>query len=278
MTLSTRSKLKIARLLYMLTRMVFGGKKRIIQRGGLKFEIDISEGIDLSLLWFGNFQRHVSENKFVIIPEDAVIFDVGANAGVMSLNFAKNAPKGKVYAFEPTNYALKKLRRNLELNPGHSSVVEPINAFLSSTEKKREEIRAYSSWKVDKSIGHMQHQVHGGTAMSTVGVPTITLDEFIQRNKIDRIDFIKIDTDGHEYDVLMGAEKSIRQFQPQIIFELGLYVMEERNIQFSNYLEYFSNLGYSLSNAANNRHIDENNYLKMIPKNGTIDVLALPKG
>lgn len=272
----TRIKLVVARVLYFLVKPFYGTKKRIIKRGGLYFEADITEGLDLSLFLFGNFQKHVSDNKYIHLNEDAVIFDVGANVGIMSLNFAQKAQKGKVYAFEPTHYALEKLKRNLALNPETASIIHPVNTFVSSNDPKPDEIKAFSSWKIDKGVGSGQHQVHGGTAMSTEGVPTITLDEFVNDQKISRIDFIKIDTDGHEFDVLSGANDTIKKFNPQIIFELGQYVMEERGISFMDYDKFFTQLNYTLSDASNNRLISKDNHKKMIPQQGTIDVLAIP--
>lgn len=272
----TRIKLFIARMLYFLVKPFYGTNKRIIKRGGLNFEVDISEGLDLSLFLFGNFQKHVSDNKYISIHEKSVVFDVGANVGIMSLNFAKKAVNGKTYAFEPTHYALQKLKRNLELNPDIALSIEVINTFVSSEEKKTANIKAFSSWKIDKKIGEGQHPVHGGTAMSTEGVPTITIDEFVENRQIDKLDFIKIDTDGHEFDVLSGAKKSIASLKPQIIFELGQYVMKNRGISFMDYESFFKKLNYALSDAANNKSITSVNYDNMIPRKGTIDVLALP--
>ena len=46
----------------------------------------------------------------------------------------------------------------------------------------------------------------------------ITLDKFLEKNKkIKKIDFIKIDTEGHELEVLKGAEKTIKKFKPNFI-------------------------------------------------------------
>jgi len=272
----TRIKIFIARILFYLVKPFFGTDKRVIRRGGLFFEVDISEGLDLSLFLFGNFQKHVSDNKFIHLPQDAVIFDVGANVGIMSISFAQKAIHGKIYAFEPTHYALEKLKRNIELNEKIASSIHIVNTFVSSEEKKTSNIKAFSSWKIDKKIGIAQHPVHGGTAMPTEGVPTITIDEFVHEHKIDRIDFIKIDTDGHEFEVLSGARKSIEHLKPQIIFELGQYVMIERGISFMDYKGFFDDLDYKLSDASNNKLITKNNYKRMIPKQGTIDVLAIP--
>ncbi len=273
----TRLKLFVARILFHLVKPIYGIKKRIIKRNGINFEIDITEGLDLSLFLFGNFQKHVSENIYINLPNDAIVFDVGANVGIMSLHFSKKTPQGKVYAFEPTHFAIQKLNRNLDLNQGISQNIQTIQTFVSSEEKKQSDIKAFSSWKIDKEVGENQHPVHGGKAMSTDGVPTITIDEFVKTEGIARLDFIKIDTDGHEFDVLMGAQKTIEKYKPQIIFELGQYVMTERGINFKDYDNFFIELDYKLSNAANNKKITIANFNNIVPAKGTIDVLALPQ-
>lgn len=273
----TRLKLIIARILFIIIKPIYGTRKRVIHRNGISFEIDITEGLDLSLFLFGNFQKHVSENKYLTLAKDAVIFDVGANVGIMSLNFAKQASNGKVYAFEPTHYAIEKLKTNLELNHEIAKVIQPVQTFISCEGTAQNEIKAFSSWKINKEVGTDQHPVHGGKAMSTEGVPTTTIDDFVKEHQLNRLDFIKIDTDGHEFDVLLGAKTAVETFRPQIIFELGQYVMEERGIKFSDYEGLFSELNYKLSNAANNKAISDSNFKKVVPKKGTIDVLALPK-
>ena len=272
----TRIKLFIARVLYFLVKPLYGTKKRIITRNGLKFEIDITEGLDLSLFLFGSFQKHVSENRFIDLPKDAIIFDIGANVGIMTLNFAKNIEDGKVYAFEPTHYAFKKLTINISLNPNLEGSIKTVQVFATSDERKGDVIQAFSSWKINKRVGAKQHPVHGGAAMPSDGVPSIILDEFVKEQKLARLDFIKIDTDGHEFDVLSGAKETIETFRPQIIFELGQYVMREKNIDFMDYNYFFSKLNYKLSNAATNKPITKLNYKKMIPQKGTIDILAIP--
>jgi len=93
---------------------------------------------------------------------------------------------------------------------------------------------------------------------------------------VSRLDFIKIDTDGHEMDVLLGAAGCIKSFKPQIIFEIGLYVMKEHSIAFMDYWNFFNNMGYELFNSANKKPVNSLNYQNLIPAKGTIDILALP--
>jgi FkbM family methyltransferase len=272
----TRIKIFIARILYRLVHLICPEDKRTIMRDGIKYEVDLSEGIDLSIFLFGNFQKHVFQSKYLSIPQDGIIFDVGANCGVMSLQFAKLVPLGKVYSFEPTHYAYSKLLRNLELNPNLAEHIVAVQTFISSSTSKKPDIKAYASWKVAGSTESDKHRIHGGQTKSTEGVQSVSLDDFYAKNSIKKLDFIKIDTDGHEFEVLKGAGKVIRKFKPFIIFEIGIYIMDEREVSFDDYLEFFDALNYSLVNSKSLRKIDASNYRKRIPLKGTIDILAIP--
>jgi FkbM family methyltransferase len=273
------TKLKIfgAQILYRFTTLFTGNKKRIIERKGVKYEIDLSEGMELSLFLFGNFQSHITANPFLKVKPDDVILDVGANVGLMSLQFAHMVPAGKVYSFEPTHYALERLKKNLSLNPALAQNITVVNSFVSEKSDTNPEIVAYSSWKVDGQRGLSDHPVHWGTPKGTEGVPAISLNDFVEKFDVQRIDLIKIDTDGHEYEVFKGANLAIQKFRPKIIFEIGLYVMDEKKIDFEFYFNYFSQMNYSLVDTKTSAEISLKNYRKYIPKKGSTDLIALPR-
>lgn len=272
----TRMKLFLARVLYRLVHLIYRRDKRVIVRNGITYEVDLSEGIDLSVFLFGNYQKYVYRIEHLGLHEDAIIFDVGANCGIMSLQFARMVPQGKVYCFEPTHYAYSKLLRNLQLNPDLAARVVAVQTFVSCSSSRTAEIRAYASWKVGGRAAEDRHPVHGGTAKSADGVASVSLDDFCRQNNIERVDFIKIDTDGHELEVLKGAEQIIRRFRPPVIFEVGIYLTEEREIGFGDYLEFFGAVNYSLVDSKNLWKIDACNYGRRIPLKRTIDILAAP--
>lgn len=273
----TKIKITGAKILYKIVSQFFGKKRRVITRNGIKYEVDLAEGIDLSLFLFGGFQNHVIKNKFVRLTNDSVIFDIGANFGIMSLQLAKLAPAGHVYAFEPTHYALGRLRTNLDLNPELKQKITVINSFVSEASVSDPKITAYSSWKVDGSKKEDAHPTHWGEAKSAEGVPSISLDDFCIARNIPKIDFIKIDTDGHEYEVLKGARNTIKKFRPQIVFEIGQYVMAEKGISFDFYSNYFAEMNYELLDTASGRKTTLENFKSIIPAQGTIDLIAVPK-
>jgi FkbM family methyltransferase len=227
--LSTQSKLRAARALYRGLRFLGFPDQVVARRAGVKFNIDLREGIELSLFLFGSFQRHLSPGKLFQIPSDSVIFDIGANVGSICLPLAARLPASAVYAFEPTEYAFERLQQNLALNPELQARVHPIQAFVSATSYDNSELVAYSSWRLDNrgstlsSAAEPQHAIHGGTR-KPASRQQISLDDFISERSIGRLDFLKIDTDGHELEVLKGASGTLRSFQPVIIFELTQYL------------------------------------------------------
>jgi tRNA G46 methylase TrmB len=121
----------------------------VVTRKGIRYELDLSEGIDLSIFLFGNFQKHVFNSSYFKCSENPIIFDIGANIGHMTLTYAMRFPEAKIFAFEPTDFASKKLKRNLELNPALAKNVSVVKAFVSDKTELVSDIKAFASWKVD---------------------------------------------------------------------------------------------------------------------------------
>jgi len=270
----TRFKLLAARALYYPAVLAFGRTRGIVVRNGIRYDLDLREGIDLSLFILGSFQPHVVRNRFVQLPGDGVVVDVGSNAGILALQFAQAVPAGRVFAFEPIDYAFAKLIRNLELNPELSPRVETVQAFVSSVSDRRPGLSAYASWRVDRASSGA-HPLHGGTAKSAVEIGAVSLDDFAAQRGLHRVDFIKIDTDGHELEVLRGARGVLARHKPVVVFEIARYVMEERGIAFSDYVSLLAPLGYALFDAKSGAGIDLANHLERIPARATIDIAAV---
>jgi FkbM family methyltransferase len=264
----------IARSLYRCVHLSLRTNYTTVERNGIRFELDLSEGFDLSLLLFGDFQGHVARCKYLSLTSDAVVFDVGANFGIMSLQYSKSVERGHVHAFEPTDYAFAKLKRNLELNPNLAKRVTANQVFVSSESSEQPNLQAYSSWKVNGKARAKTHPVHGGTIQNANNIPAITLDDYCVQQGLKRVDFIKIDTDGHEFEVLRGAGKTIAEHHPVIIFEVGVYAMKEQGITFDHYLAFFEELSYKLIDSKSGQSINRENHHREIPVKWTIDVLC----
>ncbi len=270
----TRLRLFAARSLYRSIRLFRKDDHARIVRSGIRYEVDLSEGIDLAVYVFGRFQRHVLDSRYVTIPPDGIAVDVGANMGSMTLPLAKMIPRGSVYAFEPTDTGYRRLTRNVALNPELAERITCVNAFLSDATNANPDIVAYSSWRVDRKA-EGAHPIHGGSIGSADDVMSTTLDEFYAEHRLSRLDFIKIDTDGHEWHVLLGAARTIKTERPLVVFECGLSQLREEGTSLAEVHGFFNRLGYRLVESKSGREIDPENLESAVPDKSSIDALAI---
>ena len=145
-----------------------------------------------------------------LVTEGGVVMDCGANQGIYACAFgALVGPHGRVYAFEPQGYAVEALRRNIELNGfTHVSVKQVAISNVNGTA-----MLDVSSGPVSASILRNV----GGT--KTMSVSTLSLTSFAERVDLRRLDLIKMDIEGAEYDALIGAAPIIARFKPTIVLE-----------------------------------------------------------
>src|ERR1017187_5817995 len=116
--LSIRQKMFIARMMngsLRLARGLVGQPMRTrCNRMGVNWDLDLDEGIDLSIYLLGAYERSMLRAYSSMIPSVNVLFDMGPNTGPHTLQFARLvAPLGRVFSFEPTDYAAAKIRLNL---------------------------------------------------------------------------------------------------------------------------------------------------------------------
>ena len=152
--LSTATKMRIARILYRVihgTRRPFGGEDRVrVRRRGVAWELDLREGIDLTIYALGAFEIPTLRVLDSAVKEGATVLDIGANIGAHTLHLARLVgEKGQVIAFEPTDYAIAKLRANLKANPALEPRVKVHQVFLVARPEQALVGSLASSWPVD---------------------------------------------------------------------------------------------------------------------------------
>ena len=272
---STRFKMHMAGLVLAVLRLARVRLQRTIVRKNISYAVDLREGIDMHLFLFGSYQSRIVRTTCGRLPRDPVIIDVGANIGAISLAFAALKPDATVYAFEPTSHAYQKLLRNIELN-GLESRGTPIQCFVSTASSSGSTLTAYSSWRLDR-VDDVRHPVHMGIQKEATTAQT-SIDDFMRDRELTHLDLIKIDTDGHELDVLKGAVRTLEGTRPLIVFELTTYLLASRGIAFSEYVEFLTPFDYQLVECQTGRPVTPSNVDTIIPARGGIDVLAIPPG
>lgn len=170
--------------------------------------------------------------------------DVGGHAGQMTKLFASLAPKGKIYTFEPGTYAysilnfihkMKNLKNVRIFKMGVSSHAGILT--LSIPIKK--------SGSIGYGISHISsHGASDSSPLLQEKIPVITLDEFREHHQIKHISFIKIDVEGHEFEVLKGATKIIQDCKPAFMIEINSGFLKRSGSSAAEIFSFFQERGY----------------------------------
>jgi FkbM family methyltransferase len=203
-------------------------------RLGLRIECDPTNFIDRYILANGIWEPLVLSALHALVKPGDVCVDVGANAGYLSLVMAGLVgAAGKVLSFEPNRAIVPKFRRNLELNPSLQSRIE-----LHTTGLGREATTMFLAPDESEIVGNASLVSLAG-AITTESIRVETLDS----HHLPRVDCMKIDVEGMELDVLMGASKTIAASRPVIVFETLRARPPEHHLVVANYLREF---GYGI--------------------------------
>jgi FkbM family methyltransferase len=159
------------------------------------------------------------------IRPDWVILDCGANIGYFTILFARCAPRGHVYAFEPTS-TFDKLMKNLEHH-----AVRNVTTLRCALGKK------------SGTLAEAGNRIWGNETEKKA-YRFSTIDDFVFDNGLGRVDCIKIDVGSFDLEVLQGAEKTLRTMDPYIMVELN-HALAKRNQSNAEALEWLAGRGYT---------------------------------
>lgn len=177
-----------------------------------------------------------------IVSGDMVVVDAGAQIGLISILCSKLLGSGgRVYAFEPhpENYSML----SAAIKANDATTVESVNMALGSREGR------LFFWEALASGFTMLPDDRDSWPAEVSGVheiECITLDHYLMANKIERVDILKIDVDGADFDVLMGAEGLLKSGQLSlVVFECSCY-WSALGHECQTALTYLQEMGYDL--------------------------------
>jgi FkbM family methyltransferase len=157
--------------------------------------------------------------------EEPVIFDIGANIGEYSLCIMRHIPRARVYAFEPSSLVYSQLTQNLGKTNTEERVL-PFRLGFSDT-NRTVDLYSYAANGVEASVMssvdlRRPTQVVDVKTKASEQIEVQTIDHFCASQGIRRIDFLKMDVEGHELAVLNGAARMLSSGSISTIqFEFG---------------------------------------------------------
>ncbi len=178
---------------------------------GHEFFFDPATDIGLQLLMTGQFERDAIAICGRYIPADGIVVDVGANIGVHAVHFAQFAREGKVICFEP----VKSTFMNLLCNVHHLANVIPLNLALSDqTGLRAFFVAADDAYSGLKDTGR-KPILHRESIACFKGDEL--LSSLLERHPVD---FVKIDVEGAEMQVLQGLQALLVRDRPVVFCEI----------------------------------------------------------
>ncbi len=270
---------RIARAPIVLVRRLFGlGQMPVVTRAGLRWCLDLNEGIDFSIYFLGGYELATVRAYRRLVKSGSTVLDIGANIGAHTLSFARLVgPSGRGYAFEPTDFAYAKLRHNLGLNPELADRVTANQMMLVDHPDSKPPKHLYASWPL--ATKERVHPKHLGRAMTTDHATATALDSYVEKENLQKVDFIKLDVDGYECQVLRGARKTLERFRPVILTELAPYVLAEVGESVEELISILTSSNYVLLNLAGNHTLssDADRLRSLVPEGVSKNVIAWPR-
>lgn len=180
-------------------------RKRFFKKlHGLSAQNILDRKIEPELLWITKF-----------LNEDAVFMDIGANVGAYVFQVLKKIPAENIFAFEPNKSLNKRLHR----------IFPKINIFEIALSDENAE----KEFKIPVIKGKKLHT--RGTLCADrkeddeenaviQKIKVETLDFWVEKQNLQKLDFIKIDVEGNEIKTVFGGQKTIQKLKPILMIEI----------------------------------------------------------
>ena len=195
------------RVISLLWKPLSKGRKQahetVLRQADVKMKCLLDQMIQRQLYFWGSYEAEYCAHWMRIARESHTIFDVGANVGLYALLAAKTNPSAKIHAFEPTPAVLELLRANIALNNLGNIKVNSTAVGKICGEAVLRQCRGSDG--ANEGMNYI-HKDCSESEHSDQPVKIVSIDEYCKTNGIERIDLMKMDIEGGEYDALLGAQ------------------------------------------------------------------------
>lgn len=205
----------------------------VIGEEGVRIELG-TDFVTRDVLFRGAWEPEETGLLRSLTPAGGVFLDVGANIGYFTLLASRwVGSAGLVYALEPVRATYARLMRNVALND-----VTNVRAF------KLGAARAAGTAEIAlaSDAGH-SHLVAGSDVPACGEAITLTtVDAFVARERLQRLDVLKVDVEGADFEVILGASETLAMFRPAVLMEVELLTRFGTSVD--DVKRFFHGLGY----------------------------------
>ena len=176
-----------------------------------------------------NYYQH-----FYKVKEANIVLDAGANCGHLSIFFSKLVGKnGIIYAFEPDKFNIERINNNKQLNRDLPDNIKIEESLL---------------WNENKLVDFYEAGTVGSSAVwipdlnKCVKKEAVRIDDWVAKNNINKLDFIKMDIEGAEIEALEGCVGTIENLKPN--FAIASYHIVNGQATYVKVEEFFKKRNY----------------------------------
>lgn len=220
-------------------------QRDVAVRNGVAKGLTFNPGESCPELALGTYEIPIQNIFAQHLQAGDVFYDIGANVGFFTIIASKLVGNtGKVYAFEPGKGNANSIRHNARLNDFNQ--IEVIEKAVSNTSGEGQLLLAKYS---------------GGHALATADAPPdlagevtidlVSIDDLIAQNRITPPNFVKVDVEGAELDVLKGMSETIKTYQPTIIYEVDDSDRAGYERKYRELADFLESLNYQVTQIEN---------------------------
>lgn len=208
----------------------------------LKLLVNTKEFIGWNICFLGHYELDTDLILYKFIKKGMCVIEAGAHIGSETVLLGALVGKeGRVYAFEPNPFMLKRLRLNIGLNDFDDRVVASAIVLGDANDA----ISFYVDNENEPNQGRASKYRHDAQTIE-ITAHQQRLDDWAHGNKIPRVDFIKIDVQGAEIDILHGATETIAMHRPLIFAEASETMQGNSKYSIEKMYRTLVSLGYAV--------------------------------
>ncbi len=221
-------------------KVIFVTRQTNFHPGGVKFYLDIADKriTPLEAFNFDQYEQEDSEMLYSLVNDGDTIFDIGANIGWYSNHLAKKLPNATIICFEPIPATFAQLKSNTELNQSQNII---LNDFAFSDTVKT--LSFYYSPALTGASSSVN--ITENDSMILLECPADTIDNFVAKNNIPKLDFIKCDVEGAELFVYKGGAATIEKYKPVVFSEMLRKWAAKFGYHPNDIIDFYGNFGYN---------------------------------
>ena len=196
----------------------------------LKIRVNSTDFMALTNVWI--IEEYAKEGFH--IKNDDIVIDIGGHIGLFSIYAAEKCKSGKIFSFEPVKENFEMLKDNIAVNKIKN--IFPENVAISNEKSK---VTIFLS---NDESGHGMYS----KSSNSITIDAINLEEIYLKNNLKKCDFLKIDAEGAEFDILENISENMLKTISKIVIEYHIF---NRNLteRLENIVEKFEKNGFKIT-------------------------------